>query len=341
MVSQVNGQITYISDQLREGSFFAKDDLLLKIDDRDYLADIKISEANLADAKQALAEEMALSSQAALDWKNLGNNNPPNDLVLRKPQQQAAQARLASAEAALSKTKLSLERTHIVAPYDGRVLQKEVGIGQVTNVNTQIAQIYATDYFEVRLPLRSTDLKFINLPETFRNKKATSPITSVNVYSTLSESPIAWSGRLVRTESAIDNNARQLHVVAQIDDPFNADNIDRSPLKIGEYVTAKISGKNIDDAIVIPAGAIYQNTYVYVVTGDVIKRRNVQIDWQDQAQALISSGLSSGDQLVITTLGQVASGTRVLIEGQARKKKGKPQSDKLKTEQQNNKPAGT
>jgi len=299
-----------------------------------------ISEASLADAQQALAEEMALSSQATLDWKNLGNNNPPNDLVLRKPQQQAARARLASAEAALSKTKLSLERTHIVAPYDGRVLQKEVGIGQVTNVNTQIAQIYATDYFEVRLPLRSTDLKFINLPETFRDKKTTSPITSVNVYSTLPESPIAWSGRLVRTESAIDNNARQLHVVAQIDDPFNADNIDRSPLKIGEYVTAKISGKNIDDAIVIPAGAIYQNTYVYVVTGDVIKRRNVQIDWQDQAQALISSGLSSGDKLVITTLGQVASGTRVLIEGQVRKKKGKPQSDQLKPEQQNNKSAG-
>ena len=121
LVSQVNGQITYVSNQLRAGSFFKKGDLLLSIDDRDYLADIKISEANLADAKQALAEEIALSTQAEQDWKNLGYNTAPNDLVLRIPQQQAARAQLASAEAELLKTQLVLERTKIIAPYDGPV----------------------------------------------------------------------------------------------------------------------------------------------------------------------------------------------------------------------------
>jgi len=315
LVSQVSGEITYISNKLREGSFFEKGDILLRIDDRDYVADVKISEANLADAQQALSEEMALSSQAALDWKNLGNQDTPNDLVLRKPQQQAAKARLESAQAALTKTELTLERTKITAPYSGRVLNKQVDLGQVTSTNSQIAEIYATDYFEIRLPLRTVDLKFIDLPKSFRNKEAQAANASVEIHSSLTDKPIPWSGRIVRAESAIDSSARQLHVVAQIDDPFNASILERPPLKIGEYVTAKIEGKIIEDAIVIPSKSIYQDTYVYVVEGDIIKRQTIDILWQDDSQSLIKSGLDVGQRLVLTTLGQISSGTRAEVEG--------------------------
>jgi len=331
LVSQVNGQITEISNKLREGSFFKKGDTLLKIDDRDYLADVKISEANLADAKQAIAEEMALSSQAALDWKNLGNDKPANDLVLRKPQQQAAQARLTSAEAALAKTKLVLERTTISAPYDGRVLNKLVDLGQVTNANTQIAEVYATDYFEVRLPLRTPDLKFIDLPQTFRDSEQDSVSPHVDIYSSLTDTPIPWPGKLVRTESAIDSNARQLHVVAQIDDPFNSTIIERTPLKIGEYIKASIKGKTINNAVVIPSESIYQNSYVYIADGNTIKRRNITILWQDSKQSLIGTGLNSGDRLVVTTLGQIASGTRIEIEGEKPASKQKEKNNQTPT----------
>ena len=306
---------------------------------RKFITDGIGSIKKLADAKQAMAEEVALSAQAARDWKNLGNNSTPNDLVLRKPQQQAAQARLSSAEAALAKTKLTLERTKISAPYDGRVLNQLVDVGQVVNANTQIAEVYATDYFEVRLPLRTADLKFVDLPETFRNNNTPTINAPVDIFSSLTDSPIAWNGRLVRTESAIDNNARQLHVVVQVDDPFNSDEIGRTPLKIGEYVTANITGKVIQNAIIIPTESVYQNTYVYVAKGNLIKRRSIEILWQDSKQALIGSGLEKGDRLVVTTLGQVASGTRIEIEGEERPKK-KNKNAKNTTEQRATKQAG-
>ena len=57
LVAQVDGEITEISDSLREGGFFEKDDPLLNIDSRDYEADVKIAEASLMDARQALAQE--------------------------------------------------------------------------------------------------------------------------------------------------------------------------------------------------------------------------------------------------------------------------------------------
>ncbi|MEP2650459.1 MAG: efflux RND transporter periplasmic adaptor subunit, partial [Paraglaciecola sp.] len=77
LVAQVSGQITYVSPQFRNGGFFDKGDVLLKLDPRDYIADVKIAEADLLSAKQALQEEQATSRQAAIDWKRLGNSEEP------------------------------------------------------------------------------------------------------------------------------------------------------------------------------------------------------------------------------------------------------------------------
>ncbi len=45
----------------------------------------------------------------------------------------------------------------------------------------------------------------------------------------------------------------------------------------------------------------------------ILRRRDIEIAWQNQAEALIDSGLGEGDLLVLTPLGQVTSGVRVAI----------------------------
>ncbi|NKB38602.1 MAG: efflux RND transporter periplasmic adaptor subunit [Gammaproteobacteria bacterium] len=313
LVAQVSGEITKISDSLREGGFFEKGDILLSIDERDYLADVKIAEATLLDASQALAQEQARSVQAQQDWNRLGQQGEPGDLVLRKPQLQAAEARVISAESALEKAQLDLERTKITAPYAGRVMEKMVDLGSVVNINSAVAEVYAVDKMEIRLPLRNRDLSFIDLPEDYRFENAEDiPAPEVTIISELAGGS-EWQGRIVRTESAIDDNARQLHVVAQIDDPFGKHAEGKTPLKIGQYVTAALSGRRLSQAVVIPNKAIYQGSYVYLVVDGVLKRQEIKIAWQNQDQAVIESGLAQADQLVLTSLGQVTSGVRVSI----------------------------
>ena len=311
LVAQVRGQIQSIAPSFRPGGFFAKGDVLLNIDPRDYDADVKIAEAALMDAVQAEAQEAARAEQALTDWRRLGGGEPPSDLVLRRPQLQAAKARVASAQAALTKARLDLERTALRAPYDGRVLRKLVDVGQVAQNGTQLAEVYATDYVEVRLPLRNSDLSFIDLPEIGRSAKP--PVT---IRSDLGGEGF-WRGVIVRTEGAIDENSSQLHVVAQIDDPFGlrGQPLDR-PLKIGQYVTAEIIGSVQQDSIVVPSDAIYQNSYAYVVEDGALQRLEVAVAWQNEVDALIGSGLQAGDALVVTPLGQVYSGTPVRVAGQ-------------------------
>jgi multidrug efflux system membrane fusion protein len=317
LVAQVSGEITAINDSLREGGFFEKGDVLITIDKRDYLADVKIAEASLMSAKQALSEQKARAVQALEDWNRLGNKGEASDLVLRKPQLLAAEAQVISADSALEKSKLELERSSIVAPYAGRVMEKMVDVGQVVNNSSKLAEVYAIDYVEIRLPLRNRDLSFIDLPEEYRIKNEESrEDPEVTIYSELAGGS-QWQGKVVRTESAIDDRARQLHVVAQVDDPFGHQVLGKTPLKMGQYVTAELSGKNVHGALVIPNSAIYQGSYVYIVVDDLLHRREIRIAWQNQQDAIIDGGLTEGDVLVLTSLGQVTSGVRVSISDRA------------------------
>ncbi|MCH2056471.1 MAG: efflux RND transporter periplasmic adaptor subunit [Thalassotalea sp.] len=331
---QVSGEITSISQNFREGGFFEKGEVLVKLDDRDYVAEIDIAKANLFSAKQALAEEQARVEQAKQDWERLGNSGEPSDLVLRKPQLLAAESSVFSAQASLAKAELALERTQIKAPYTGRVLAKSVDIGQYVSQSTQLATVYAVDYVEVRLPIKNKDLPFITLPETTRvqrDKPLVEP--EVSIYSKLVNTQ-SWQGKVVRTEGAFDDDSQQLFVVGQIDDPYGEQLNQGLPLKIGQYVSAKITGKTLQNAITIPNKAIYQGSYVFTVLDNKLLRQEISLAWQNREYALVADGLNAGDLLVLTPLGQVNSGTPIAISNkdgkQMKAQQRGPRPDKIK-----------
>lgn len=326
LVAQVGGQISSVSDNLRDGGFFEKGETLLQVDDRDYQIDVTIAHAGLVSAQQALTEEQARSKQALDDWRRSGNRSSPSDFVLRKPQLAAQQASVSSAQAALDKAKLALSRTQIVAPYAGRVLSKKVDVGQVISSNAQLAEIYAIDTVEIRLPINNQDLAFLELPEQYRDGAGSTKHRKVVFHSDLIGEQ-QWQGQLLRTEGAINESAQQLYVVAEIADPYSVELKGQYPIKIGQYLRANIRGKTLNDVIVIPSRAIYQGSYVYIVDAQQrLLRKDVEIAWQGPEQALIGSGLSAGQQLVVSPLGQVSSGTKVRWQGQVSKKPGQRKS---------------
>ncbi len=313
LVSQVSGKIVRISPNFRNGGFFEADEVLVEIDERDYQASVSNAQASLTEARQTLVQEQAQVAQAKEDWIRLGNKGNPPTLVSREPQLKAAQARVLSAEALLDTALANLERTRIVAPYAGRMLEKKVDVGQVVNANTSIANIYAIDIVEVRLPLKNHDLVYIDLPESLRvGDRAQQTLPAVRLISELGKAE-HWLGQIVRTEGAIDAASQQLYVIAQIDDPYGEAARDRQPLKIGQYVSAEINGRQLSEALVIPNNAIYQGSYVYVVEQGLLRRRDIEIAWQNNKDALVKNGLQAGEQVVVTPLGQVASGTAVKI----------------------------
>ena len=121
-----------------------------------------------------------------------------------------------------------------------------------------------------------------------------------------------WQGRIVRAEGSIDTQSRQVFVIAQVDDPYGKGPAGRPPLKVGQFVEAEIEGTTLKDVVVIPRGALRAGGEVLVVDEHSrIEGRPVDVLWSDERNAVLASGLETGDRLVLTPLGTGMEGVEV------------------------------
>lgn len=304
LVAQVSGQIIWLSDKVREGGSFHKNDVLLRIDDRDYQVQRDIAKAELATANASLEEEISKSEQARREWQSAQLAIPVNDFALRKPQLAAAKAAAQSATAKLNQAELNLQRTAIRAPYNGKAKTLNVDLGDVVSTNTSIANIYATDYAEIRLPVKNSEIALLDTTKTTNDMH-------IDIRSTLAGNTITWPARVSRVSASMDDNTQQIHLIARIENPFS--NEQRPALIPGQYAEADINSGELHTVIVIPNKSIYQGSYVYLVRDQALQKTNIQLRWQDATHSIIAAGLQAGDELVLTPLGQVNSGTPVLV----------------------------
>ena len=300
LIPEVPGRIVGISPSLIDGGSFNKDEVLLQIEELDYRLAIPKAESQLAGVRLALAEEEARSDQALRDWQRFHKGEAGGDLTLRKPQLAKAQADLAAAEAALEQAKLNLQRTAIIAPYNGKVLSKEVSVGQYVGPGTVLARIYGVDYFEVKLPLNSDQLQYLTIPEVKATPSSTAKGMKVTLVADIGKQQLQYPGTIVRSQGVIDAKSRQLFVIARVDDPLRINGTGVS-LEPGRFVEARLTGETLQDVFVIPRSAVKEGRRILVVDGEnKLYQRLVEVLHADRDKAVIREGLSPGELVCVS-----------------------------------------
>ncbi len=176
--AEVTGRITYIHPQLKKGEIFAKDTLLLQIDDKDYLLQLKQSQADLL-ANQANLKEMQLNiennelelklageklkvrekeyarlkklrksgavSQSNLDAERQNLLQQKQEVQQLKNKQttlpstlEVMKAQLEISKAKLQKSQRDLERTQVKIPFNGRISQVYTELDQYMQTGAQL-----------------------------------------------------------------------------------------------------------------------------------------------------------------------------------------------------------
>ena len=310
LVPEVAGRITWVAPSFAEGGFFESGDVLVRIDPFDYQQAIVSARSQLAQARLRLAQEEAEADVAVREWDALGRGDP-RALTLRKPQLEDARASVAGAEASLERAKRDLERAEIVAPYAGRIRQKNVDIGQFVRVGDAVATIYAVDFAEVRLPLPDEQLAYLDLPLSYRGG-ADQPQPHVTLRATFAGDAHEWQGRIVRTESEIDPVSRMVHAVAEVADPYAPGS--RPPLAVGMYVEAEIEGRTARNVAVVPRAALRGRDRVLVVDADDrLRFREIDILRSTTDAIYVRGGLADGDLVVVSPLDTPTEGMAVQL----------------------------
>lgn len=319
LVPEVSGSVVEVGANFREGGFFAKGDLLLRLDDRDYQAALSNAQSAHKAALTMLEEEKARSRQAIEDWKRLGRTGEPGPLVSRTLHVAESQAKADAAKNQAEKAQRDLQRTTILAPYDGRVMEKTADVGQYVAAGREVGKIFAVDYAEIRLPLHNQQLEFVELPEAYRGEQAGDrPGPKVALRANVAGKESAWEGRIVRSSGIVAADSLQIYATAQVDDPYGRKAPGTPPLKVGQWVQARIEGRMLKNVFLIPRSAIREGTEVLTVNAESrLVRRQIQPIYSDGAHVIVSAAgeLKPNEQLCLTSLAFAVDNAKVKIVG--------------------------
>lgn len=349
---QVSGRIEYVSPNLKNGGFFTQNEVLVRLESREYELAITQAQSVVAQAEATLDRESAEAEIARKEWERYGEGDA-DPLVLRKPQLAEAEARLASAKAALERARLDLERTWIEAPFNGRVVRQEVDLGQYVTVGSVMGTIHATDYVEVRLEVPADQLEFLDLPLCGANaapvcgarsetrshiESVVSPdanpdmqsptkidarscgaqaahptsLHEVQLEAVYGSDQVRWTGRLVRTEAEVDPRTRVVRALVRVDEPYRTD----PPLMKGMYVKAVIPGREVRDAVVLPRRLVRPSNQVYIVGSDhCLSIRTCEPLKKERDRVIFASGIEAGEWICVTDVHPAIEGMEVRVAG--------------------------
>ena len=298
LIPEVNGRVSWMSPNLLPGGYFAKDEVLLRIDNRDHRSKVARSKAAL---NRSMAEEelarFELGRMEELVKKKLTSQSSL-EIVLRN--HRIAEAVLQDSKIALEQAFRDLQRTEIKAPYDGLVRSEKVDLGQYVSRGMVIASIYAAQYAEVRLPVADKQLAYLDLPLGHRGELADEIKPEVLLFTDYGGKHYEWIGKLVRTEAEIDSRSRMVTAVVRVN---NNNNVDQPDLPIGLFVNARIKGRWAEGVVTIPRAALRNQSKVLVVDKDNrIHYRDVKILRFENDNVIVSDGLESGDVVNISPL---------------------------------------
>ncbi|MBL4680179.1 MAG: efflux RND transporter periplasmic adaptor subunit [Pseudomonadales bacterium] len=317
LLPEVSGRILKIAEAMVSGGYFSKGDVLVYIDPLDYQVALQQAKAGLARAESDLDNAgKTHKRQIDLAKKQSTSASQMDDAHNRL---RIAEATLDESRAKLLKAERDLKRTQMIAPYDGRVRNERVDVGQFVSRGSSIATIYAIDSVEIRLPIRDEELAYLDLSLSQKGSLSENDV-AVTLRARFGGVDHEWQGQVVRTEGELDPQTRMINVVASVQRPYDQ-TVNRAPLLVGLFVEAEIHGSTIDNLVVLPRAALRKGKQgngneVYLIDSDnYLRFRPIDILRIAEDQVYVSGGLQSGDQVCISPLDNVLDGMLVRVQG--------------------------
>ena len=307
LTPEVDGRVIWLSPALVTGGTFEKGQALLRIDNRDYLANSTKFRAQLA----RLEAELELAGREYQRATALQKKSLVSEAMQDKAGTEfnRAKAMVDEVKAQLEQAERDYERSEIRAPFNGRVRSETIDIGQYVKRGDKLATIYATDYLEVPLPVSDRQLQYLDDMQVNSgvNVENGPPVTLTANYAGQQHN---WHGRIDRVQAEINLRNRMVYLVATIDTRAQA-----SPLPVGLFVNASIEGKLIENIYVIPRHALHDKDHVVVVDKDKqLLLRPVELLKYADDRALVISGLEAGEKINVSALKHVVNGMQVEVE---------------------------
>jgi RND family efflux transporter MFP subunit len=321
----VAGRLAYLG--VSEGSLVRQGEVIARLENADYEAQVAQADASLASARAQLIEAEADRDQSEREARRLRDIRVKNQELVSEQDVEAAESRAAqaeararaaaarveAAEAGLRYARASLENTSIRAPFAGTVLRKEAEVGEVVAPSvggglTRGAVVTMADLntLEVEVDVNEAYIARVRGGQAARITLDAYPDT-------------AFSGRARQVVPTADRQRATVQVKVSI--------LDRDPRILPEmgarvdFLEPEAARSSPEAAapaspprIRVPAAAVREangQTVVWLVRQDRLELRPVQAGPVSGGYREIRSGLSGGELVLVGGIDAPRAGMRV------------------------------
>ena len=300
---QVTGYL--LTKDYKEGDVVTENQLLFQIDPREFQAAVDQAVGNLAKAQAAQVKTQLdvnrytpLAKQGAVSQQELDNAVQQN---------QANQAAVDSARAALVQANLNLGWTKVTSPIQGVSGIAIAQIGNLVNPQTELTTVSQLDPIKVVVPVSEQEyLRYAR--NKARDEAQNAPRPGALELILADGTVFPHRGTVTVIGRQVDPRTGTITVEGQFANPENI-------LRPGGYAKVRAVIDNLQKALVVPQSAVqnFQGTnQVAVVTPEnVVEIRNVTTGPKSGLDWVILDGVKPGDRVIAQGLQKVQGGMKV------------------------------
>jgi len=294
--NRVSGFLDYIL--VDEGKKVTKGQVLFKINEAEYRAELAKATANLQTAiAESKSAELEVGRSQLLVEKQVVSKI---ELDMAKARLAAAQAKIEEARSNQQRAALDLSYTTISAPFDGLVDRMPLKVGSLLQEGTLLTTI--SDIHDVYAYFRVSESQYIG----YRRKRLQdSTYTIGNIKLILADGTIyPFEGKIETVEGDFETTTGTIAFRAKFPNP-------------GRLLKHGSSGKiliinTIENAIIIPQKAVFEiqdKNYVYVVNDqNQVRMRSFTTKRRLDKHYIVEAGLEAGDKIVYEGIQNIKDG---------------------------------
>lgn len=340
IAAEVPGRIEYLNPVFVEGGQIKAQEVLVRIDQRSYGLEKQGAAARVAQARQdieSLNQEIAnlkndaqlAQTNVALALKELGRIKTltqnqfasetnrdraeqqhlaakiqwqaiQNRLLMTGPLMELKKSALAMAQVDFDRADLALKKTEIRSGFDGFVLDKMAEAGEYVNPGQALGSVYEQGALDVVVNIPLEQLEWIQ--DQFQS--GSMPRARVSPANGDDSGERAWNARVARIMARIDEKTRTLPMTLEIEGPETGqgpgDTL--SDLRPGTFVKCRILGQTHENIFVVPRHLLRSDHTLLVAVDQRLEIRPVTLVRKFEEEVFISTGLNSGDQIIVSPL---------------------------------------